>query len=126
MTTFAEKWLDSQFEIYCIGLWEIAEVLPRDQYGMTLDDPDCTLDDAEDYSDFLPPDARTEATAMRFATVWNTTIDDVLDMPLALYNRRAMIHKAVTLRKPQYTKDDWYMERSSSKYKKRKLKHRRR
>ncbi len=107
-------------------MWEVADVVPRDQYGMSLDDPDCTLDDTEDYTDFLPHEARTEATAMRLANVWNTTIDSVLDMDLVLYNRRVMIHKAITLRKPQYTKDDWFMERTSSKFKKRKLKHRRR
>jgi hypothetical protein len=92
---------------------------------MTRDDIDCTLDDSEDYTDYLPEDARIEATAMKYAAQWNTSVDTVLDFPLSLFHRRSMIHKAISLRKPEYTKDDWYMERTSSKFKKTKLKHRR-
>ena len=121
-----QKWLDEAFEIYLINCWPVSEVEARDQYGMSKDDPDCQLDDAEDYTDFLPDDARTEARAMQYATLWNMTPDDVLDMALYLFQRRTMIHKAITLRKPQYTKDDWFMERTSSKYRKQKLKYRRR
>jgi hypothetical protein len=103
----------------------VAEVVQRDQYGMPKTDPDCTLDDSEDYVDFLPEDARIEAMAMRYATYWNMTPDAVLDMAAVEFQRRAMVHKAISLRKPQYTKDDWFMERTSSKFNKRKLKHRR-
>lgn len=92
---------------------------------MSKSDPDCTLDDSEDYVDFIPEEMRVEATAMRYATYWNMTPDDVLDMPSSLFARRAMVHKAISLRKPQYTKDDWYMEKTSPRFHKRKLKHRR-
>lgn len=111
--------------MFLIRTWPVAEVEQRDQYGMPKSDPDCTLDDSEDYVDFLPAEVKNEAVAMRYASLWHTSIDDVLDMPLSLYNRRAMIHKAITLRKPQYTKDDWYMERTSPRFNKRKLRHRR-
>lgn len=106
-------------------LWPVAEVEQRDQYGMTKDDPDCTLDDSEDYVDYLPDEVRVEATAMRYAGYWNMTPDEVLDMPASLFARRAMVHKSISLRKPQYTKDDWFMERTSSRFQKRKLKYRR-
>lgn len=125
LRTFVQRWLDIQFEVYCIRLWPVAEVVQRDQYGMAKDDPDCTLDDSEDYVDYLPEDVRVDATAMRYAGYWNMTPDAVLDMALETYHRRAMVHKAISLRKPQYTKDDWFMERTSSKFNKRKLKHRR-
>lgn len=125
LATFVQRWLDSEFEVYLVNLWPVAEVVQRDQYGMAKDDPDCTLDDSEDYVDYLPEDARLEATAMRYAGYWNMTPDGVLDMAVHEFQRRAMVHKAISLRKPQYTKDDWFMERTSSKFNKRKLKHRR-
>lgn len=120
-----QRWLDTQFEVYLIKLWPVAEVEQRDQYGMAKDDPDCTLDDGEDYVDYLPPEVKVEAMAMRYAGHWHMTPDEVLDMCIVHFNRQAMIYKAITLRKPQYTKDDWYMERTSPRFNKRKLKHRR-
>lgn len=122
---FTGSILDVQFAIWCINLWPISEVKQRDSYGMDASDPDCQLDLAEDYSDFLPPEAKTEATAMRFAGYWNMTTDGVLDMEYVMFYRRSMIHRALTLRKPEYTKDDWMMERTTSKFRKTRLRHRR-
>ena len=93
--------------------WEISEVQQTDKWGMTVHDPDNELDTAEDYIDFLPRDARTEAMAMRYGAQWNMTPDDVLDMDYGLFYRRTLVSKAVTLRKPQYTKNDWYMANTS-------------
>jgi len=84
---------------------------------MPADDPDSTLDTAEDYTDYLPAQYRTHATAMRYATAWNMTMDDVLNMDWLEYSRRCMIYKAVTLRKPEFNKQQWFMMNTSSKYK---------
>ena len=97
------------FEVYCISLWEIADVVPRDKYGFSAADDNYTIEDAEDYMDFLPRDMMKQAQAMKCATAWNMTTDDVLDMAWAKFNERIMIHKAITLRKPMYTPHDFYM-----------------
>lgn len=108
------------FHVWLVSLWPIAEVIPRDKYGHEPTHHNYQYEDGEDYTDYLPPDKRTEAQAMKMATAWNITTDDVLDMAWGLFNERLMLHKAVTLRKPIYTPDDYIMERTSRNYKARK------
>ena len=101
-------------------LWEIADVRPVDKYGHHTDHPNCQLDTSEDYIDYLPSDAKTEGTAMKYASAWNMTPWAVLDMDWITFNRMSLIHKATSLRKPQYTPSDYLMERTSRNYKARK------
>ncbi|RPI66495.1 MAG: hypothetical protein EHM43_11330 [Ignavibacteriae bacterium] len=108
------------FRVWCASLWPVAEVEQRDKYGFKKGDENFQLDDADDYVDFLPPDKRVEAQAMKCAAAWNMAMDDVLDMAWSKYNEWLLIQKAITLRKPQYTEHDFYMERTSSRYKARK------
>ena len=108
------------YKAWTISLWPVADVQPRDKYGHPVGHQNCQLDDSQDYADFLPKEAQLTANAMKYATAWNMTPDDVLDMPYGLFNERVMIHKAVTLRKPQYTPQDYVMERTSPRYQKRK------
>jgi hypothetical protein len=110
------------FAVYLTSLWPVADVLPRDKYGHAPDDQNYQLEDAEDYVDFLPKEKRVEAQAMKCASAWNMNPDDVMDMQWSEFNEKVLVHKAITLRKPQYTPNDYIMERTSSRYKARKRK----
>lgn len=97
------------FAVWLVSLWPIADVVPRDKYGFSRDHQNYTLEEADDYMDFLPPDKRLDAQAMKMATAWNMTPDAVLDMAWSAFNEKMMLHKAITLRKPMYDEHDFYM-----------------
>ena len=108
------------FAVYLVSLWPVSGVQHRDKYGHAPTHQNYQLDDAEDYVDFLPDEKRLEAQAMKCANAWNMKPSEVMDMRWSAFNEQVMVHKAITLRKPQYTPEDYIMERTSSRWKSRK------
>ena len=77
--------------------WPIWEREPKDDYG----DP---LPPSRDYVDTdVPEEWHTEAQAMRYCEPWHTTVDAVLDMDYLTFTRRALLWKAVNMRRPTKT-----------------------
>lgn len=83
--------------------WPIWEREPKDDYG----DP---LPPSRDYVDTdVPGEWHHEAEAMRYVEAWRMDVDAILDMPYATYIRRALIHKAVSMKRPTKTYHDKIM-----------------
>lgn len=86
-----------------MSTWPIWDREPKDEYG----DP---LPSVRDYVDTdIPEQWHGEAQAMRYAEGWRMSVDDVLDMDYVVFMRRALINKAVTMRRPTKTRHDKIM-----------------
>lgn len=104
------------FGLWEVSQWPIVNVEPRDRWGFTRQDPRCELDTGTDYArTHLPEECSAEVAAMQYAQVWNMSPDAVLDMLAVVFLRRVMIHKATTLRKPEYTEHGYHLHRSGMK-----------
>jgi len=74
-----------------------------DEYGHAPDHRDYQLVTQRDYTDDVPREHQPMVAALRFAKEWFMTPDDVLDMRLSMFHERAMIARAMMLRRPRWT-----------------------
>lgn len=83
--------------------WPIASVVQLDDWGHAPDHPEYRLEQRNNYADHVPEWQRYRAQHHILAEAWNMTPQQVGNMPLAAYHEEAMLHRAITLRKPKYT-----------------------
>lgn len=99
--------------LFIVAQWPICSVEPRDRWGFTRDDPRCELDGGRDYTrTHLPDDCADEVVALTWANAWHMSPDEVLDLDAVIFARRTMVHKAMNLRKPEYTERQYHLHKS--------------
>ena len=101
-TTFATASADELWQVWCVAQWPVAPIEQMDEWGHKPDHPEYRLERVHTYISHVPQEWRYLARAQQYAREWNMTPDEVLDMGLADYHRRAMIQKAITTTKPKY------------------------
>lgn len=67
----------------------------------------------------MPTDYRIEAIAMQYAKEWNETIDGVLGLRYDVFYKRSLLHKAITLKHPEFEGDRGEYEYEKEQHKKR-------
>lgn len=102
MTRFAQALAYELWRVWCVSQWPVATVEQMDDWGHKADHPEFRLDIRNNYISHVPHDKRGIAQAMQLARDWNMTPQMVYDMPLAEFHEQAMIHKAITLKKPKW------------------------
>ena len=83
--------------------WSIVGLVQLDEFGHHPNDPDYQLDIRDDYTDEIPAQNSHYTTAIRYAELWATSPDAILDMPYAEFYEQTLHHKAAHLVRPVWT-----------------------
>ena len=102
MTRFAALSNEQFYKAWCVSIWKVQERKLRDKWGHYEDHINFQLETYDNYITDIPPDRRHVATALQYASEWNMSPNDVLDMWYGDFVEMVACHKAVTLRRPWF------------------------
>lgn len=113
MTHFAASTNNNLWLAWCYQQWPIATTNQKDERGKDRETERNYLDDYH-----VPNEYHAEGLALQFVSVLQMPYIDIIEMDYAEFVKLSLLHKAVTMTRPDKFKSDheYYLENTRRKY----------
>jgi hypothetical protein len=83
------------FTAWCYNRWPIATTRPKDERGHERETEVNYLD-----ANHVPEEYHNEGVAIQYVEAFRLSVYEILNMPYSEFVKLALLHKAVTMRRP--------------------------